>query len=353
MHFSVDSMPARRKLPLLDVDPDLGSLLPPDRREPARHELEVEVYRLPQGPWSAGGEDANPEHVGLLLLEGVIAREVVVSDTVSTELLGPGDVVRPWSIQEPAGLLQLTIRWNALTDSRVAVLDRRFGVQLGRWPEVNAALIDRVNDRAQRLATTQAISQLNRVDRRLLSLFWHLAERWGRMTGEGVAIPLTLSHRMLGQLVGARRPTVSTAIAELAEREELVRREDGTWLLKGDPVGMPTAEAERMVPIRRKLFGRTEDALDEPARVPEPAASGFALGGTAPEPVAAAEEHALTTARSELRETLVRLRNESQSHVDQLREIHAESRRLQAVAAEGRERRAREREQRRRPAASR
>src|SRR5262245_4856582 len=174
-------MAARRKLPLLDVDADLGWLVPDDRREQCRHELDVEVHRLAQGEWSAGGEEPNPEHVGLLLLEGVISREVVVSDTISTELLGPGDVIRPWSLHEPAGLLLLTVRWSALTDARVAVLDRRFAAQLGRWPEVNAALIDRINDRAQRIATTQAISQLNRVDRRILSLFWHLAERWGRM----------------------------------------------------------------------------------------------------------------------------------------------------------------------------
>src|SRR5215208_2912941 len=98
-------MTARRKLPLLDVDPDLGALVPEERLEAARRELDVEVHRLPQGPWSAGGDDANPYHVGLLLLDGVIAREVVVSDTVSTELLGPGDVVRPWSLQESPGLL--------------------------------------------------------------------------------------------------------------------------------------------------------------------------------------------------------------------------------------------------------
>ena len=258
-------MSARHMLPLLDVDPDLGVAVPAERREACRHELDVEIMRLPQGPWHAGGEDPNPEHVGLLLLEGVIAREVVVSDTVSTELLGPGDVVRPWSFVEPTGLLQLTIRWSALTECRVAVLDRRFGAQLSRWPEVNAALIDRINDRAQRLAVTQAISQLNRVDRRVVSLFWHLAERWGRMTKDGVAIPLTLSHRLLGQLVGARRPTVSTAVSELAARGELVRRDDGTWLLTGEPVGMPTAEVERLVPIRRRLFGRGPDELPEEA----------------------------------------------------------------------------------------
>jgi CRP/FNR family cyclic AMP-dependent transcriptional regulator len=312
-------------VPLLDVDPDLGVLVAPERREAAGHELRVEVLHLPQGPWSAGGGDANPQHVGLLLLDGVISREVVVSDTVSTELLGPGDVVRPWSIQPAPPLLQLTVRWSALTEGRVAALDRRFGARLGQWPEVNAALIDRVNDRAQRLATTQAISQLNRVDRRLLSLFWHLAERWGRMTSDGVAIPLTLSHRMLGQLVGARRPTVSTAIAELAERDELIRRDDGTWLLTGEPVGVPTAEAERMVPIRRKLIGRLADTDVEAPHAEPPPAPAF------------------SAAHQELRDTLDRLRSESKIHVDQLLALADASRQLHAESAAGRERRARER----------
>src|SRR5215216_2827176 len=157
-------MSQRRKLPLLDVDPDLGALLPDDRLDAARRDLDAEVYRLAQGPWSVGGDDANPEHVGLLLVDGVIAREVVVSDTVSTELLGPGDVVRPWSLNQAPPLLQAEIRWYALTESRVALLDRRVGAQLGRWPEVGVALLDRLNERAHRLAVTQAISQLNRVD---------------------------------------------------------------------------------------------------------------------------------------------------------------------------------------------
>ena len=230
----------RRRYQLLDLDPDLGMLVPVDRRDACRRELEVEVRRLAQGPWAVGGDGADPKHAGLLVIDGVIAR----------------DVVRPWSLREAPGLLQATIRWTALTDVNVALLDRRFAGLLTHWPDVNVAIMDRINQRAHRLAITQAISQLNKVDRRLLSLFWHLAERWGRITPGGVVIPLTLSHRMLGQLVGARRPTVSSAIGELAARDELVRRDDGTWLLKGDPVGAPTGDAERWIPIRRRLFGR-------------------------------------------------------------------------------------------------
>src|SRR5215217_6244221 len=317
----------RRRFPLLDLDPDLGALVREEVRDACRRELDVEVHRLPQGPWGAGGEHADAEHAGLLMVEGVIARDVVVSDTVSTELLGPGDIVRPWSVQDAPALLQLVIRWNALTESRVAVLDRRFGAQLARWPEVNAALIDRVNDRAKRLAITQAISQLNRVDRRLLSLFWHLAERWGRMTGEGVAIPLTLSHRMLGQLVGARRPTVSTAIADLAARDELVRRSDGTWLLKGEPIGAPSEGAERIIPIRRKLFGRLPVDADEPLPAELPALEQ----SDDPEP-------ALVTARDGLRETLEHLRVEAERRVQHYEALVSASRPAQAESAAVRER---------------
>jgi hypothetical protein len=311
-------MTVRRTLPLLDLDPDLGQLLPADRRESAHAQLQVDVHRLPAGPWNAGRlTDTNPEHVGLLLLEGVVSREVVVADTVSTELLGPGDVVRPWAVQEAAPLLQLTVRWNALTESRVAVLDRRFGARLTQFPEVNSVLIDRLNDRAQRLATTQAISQLNRVDRRLVALFWHLAERWGRMTPDGVLVPLTLSHRMLGQLVGARRPTVSTAIGDLARREELIRRPNGTWLLKGDPFGIPSSDAQRVIPIRRKLLGR------------EPAAAALENGRGSEE---AAE---LEVAAEELRSALVGLHSDAET--DELDEITAQTRMLRRHSAELRE----------------
>src|SRR6185436_2323522 len=198
--------------------------------------------------------DADPIHLGLLVADGVLAREVVLGDTVSTELLGAGDIVRPWSVEGPPQLLPVSIRWNALSSVRLALLDRRVASQLGEYPEINAVVIDRLSERAQRLAITQAISQLNRVDRRLLALFWHLAERWGRVSRDGIAVPLVLSHRLIGELVGARRPTVSTALAELAREGQLIRREDGTWLLTGEPVDVPAEGAAEVIRQRRRLM---------------------------------------------------------------------------------------------------
>jgi CRP/FNR family transcriptional regulator, cyclic AMP receptor protein len=221
---------------LLESDPDLGALLTPERRAEAEDALVVRVLRLPVGTWDVSPLARNSAgHLGLLLLDGVIARDVVVADNVSAELVGPGDVIRPWQAGGDDALLPVEVEWSVLSPTRLAVLDRSFAIRSARWPEVTAALFDRLGERSLRLATHQAISQLTRVDRRLLALLWHLAERWGRVSGNGVVVPLALTHRILGQLVGARRPTVSTALGELATREELIRRPDGSWLLRGDP----------------------------------------------------------------------------------------------------------------------
>ena len=233
---------ARRAEPesirLLEADPDLGALLAPDRRAEAEESLVVRTIRLPVGAWDVSTlSRANAGHLGLLVLDGVIARDVIVADNVSAELVGPGDVIRPWQTPSET-LLPVGVEWSVLSPARLAVLDRAFAIRSARWPEVTSALFERLGERSLRLATHQAISQLTRVDRRLLALLWHLAERWGRVAGDGVVVPLALTHRILGQLVGARRPTVSTALGELAQRGELIRRPDGAWLLRGDPPEM-------------------------------------------------------------------------------------------------------------------
>jgi CRP/FNR family cyclic AMP-dependent transcriptional regulator len=246
---------ARAHVSLLELDPDLGALLEEHRRAAARAELLVRVLRLARGQW-AGGElgPTNPGHVGLLVLDGAITREVVLADSVSTELLGPGDLIRPWSPARGEPLLGQQVRWQVLAEARLAVLNRAFGVALSRFPEVTSMLLERLDGRAERLATTKAIAQLNSVDRRLLALFWHLAEDWGRMTGEGIVVPLTLSHRLLGELVGARRPTVSSALATLSRDGKLIRRSDDSWLLADEPDATLAPVTARMILHRRRLL---------------------------------------------------------------------------------------------------
>jgi hypothetical protein len=246
---------ASRRVALLDLDPELGAGLAPDRLAAARAELTAPVVRLPHGAWNGNAlAPSDRQNVGLLLLDGIVAREVVLADTVSTELLGAGDLLRPWSRGHQPELLVQAVRWQILAEARLAVLDRPFARVIAGWPEVNTVLIDRSCTRAQRLATMQAIAHLNSVERRLLALFWHLAERWGRMTPEGVVVPLKLSHRLLAELVGARRPTVTSALVALAASNALLRRSDASWLLTGDPPGGPAPEVMRLVAHRRRLL---------------------------------------------------------------------------------------------------
>src|SRR3954452_15942370 len=285
---------------LLDADPDLGALLNDNRRDQAERELVVRSHRLPVGPWDVSRlAGATAGHVGLLIIDGILSRELVVADHVSAELLGPGDLVRPWQPASRTGLLPVDAVWTVLSPMTVAVLDRRFAAEMTRYPEITASLFDRLSERSLRLATTQAISQLTRVDRRLKALFWHLAERWGRVSGDGVIVPLALTHRILGQLVGARRPTVSTALSELAEREELTRRPDGAWLLRGDP---PDAESLARKPGNQAQGTRPQDLM-RPAR-------RFEREPSEPEVVTAIERLREALEPGQLRELLDRRHSE-------------------------------------------
>lgn len=65
-------------------------------------------------------------------------------------------------------------------------------------------------------------------------LFWHLADRWGRVRPDGLIVPLRLTHTILADLVAARRPTVSVSLSDLTKRGLVVSTEDG-WLLSGKP----------------------------------------------------------------------------------------------------------------------
>jgi CRP-like cAMP-binding protein len=116
----------------------------------------------------------------------------------------------------------------------MAVLDRQFTQAAMKWPEAMEVLFRGAVHRAQSLAIGLAVSNMRRVDQRLLSLMWYLADRWGRVTPEGVKVPLRLTHQTLGRLVGAQRPSVSTALGQLAEDNRLTRAPDGTWVLHGE-----------------------------------------------------------------------------------------------------------------------
>ena len=142
------------------------------------------------------------------------------------------------------------------------------------------------------------------------------------MAREGIAVPLALSHRLIGELVGARRPTVSSALAELARDRQLVRRNDGTWLLTGEPVTVPDGSAAEVIRQRRRLMpAAAEPTVTEAAHTPRMEELRQALA------VARETTHEqarqLGELRSEtaaLRDRTIELRAERQRRLEQLRD---------------------------------
>jgi hypothetical protein len=172
--------------------------------------------------------------LGVLIIDGLIVRRVGLAGRFGAELLGDGDVLNPWQAEDMGTTIPHTGRWRVLRPTRMAVLDSEFAIRITRYPEVISSLFARALRRSRHIAVNMAIVQQPRIDLRLHMLFWDLADRWGTVHQNGVHVPLQLTHSMLADLVAARRPTVTKALGELAQRSLIVWT--GThWLLAGPP----------------------------------------------------------------------------------------------------------------------
>ena len=221
---------------LLDADPDLGGALAPDEFAVARRHLRARRRVLDPGPWDPGQEPEPRGHLGLLVVEGVLVRDVSLRGRCCTEVLGAGDVLRPWDEAEASvASVDHAYRWQVLSRASIAELDARLGSLMAQWPSLMSVLLQRSLRRVRTMGLQYALTQVQGVDVRLHLVLWHLADRWGRVTPDGVVLGLPLTHQMLGRLIGARRPSVTSALQRL-HRDGLVQRtDDGGWLLRGAP----------------------------------------------------------------------------------------------------------------------
>ncbi len=217
---------------LLDVDMDLADELDVRMRLVARTAVTAVVFEADVGEmrlseWLAL---ASPGP-GVLLLDGVLAINVRVGDRIASELVGAGDLIQPWS-GEDEELLVCDIGWRALVPTRFAVLDAAFAQRASPWPPISQALLRRVGRRARRVDLQRAIAAQPRLEVRLALLLWHLASRWGKVEPGGIRVPVPLTHQLLGRLIGAERPSVSHALARLAQAG-LVTGHGDEWHLHG------------------------------------------------------------------------------------------------------------------------
>jgi CRP/FNR family transcriptional regulator, cyclic AMP receptor protein len=227
-------MSANGRVCLVEEDPDLLRGFDRSTADSIRRVASTPVMELEAGPWRRSRKPPTPIY-GLFVLDGVLSRGVVIQGRRSAELLGPGDVLRPSASDDQDSSVDFDVAWEMLEPTRLALLDHDFATAIAAWPDLTGAVMDRIMRRAHALAFHLAVSHLKLVETRLLVILWYYADRWGRVTPGGVLLPVRMTHSLLARIVGARRPSVSTALGKLHERGFIERTENGHWLLLGPP----------------------------------------------------------------------------------------------------------------------
>jgi CRP/FNR family cyclic AMP-dependent transcriptional regulator len=236
---------------LLDHLPDLAADLDSGQAASACRALMVPAIELGPGRCEFAICETVPpvtgRPFGLLVTEGLLAREVRLGDRTSTSLYGPGDIL---DLRTDAGSsLAAGARLICPELAVVAVLDDRMLVALREWPRMIARLFAMTMRQLERADINAAIGRLERVEDRLLGLFWLLADRWGRRGPDGIAIDQPLTHEAIGRLIGARRPTVSLGLRALYEEGTLQRSAGGAWLLSPDSLSRLIDPGRAQLPL--------------------------------------------------------------------------------------------------------
>lgn len=228
--------------------PALGSHMPPKHRAVARQTLLVDITRIESGEWHPDRTPQGPGHLGFLLVDGLMLREMVIARGHGVELLTKGDLLRP-SQEDSASFARA--RWQVVRPIMLAELSPDLAASIARFPVLIEGLLERLMQRSRSLAAYATIESVRSLDDRLIALFWHLAERHGRRRADGVLVPLPLTHQILAELVGARRPSVTVALKRLDEAGRVSRVPEG-WLLESELPGElfdPDATAPALFPV--------------------------------------------------------------------------------------------------------
>lgn len=232
---TADGRGAPARVRILDEDPDLGSGLSDDDLAAARRALVAPVLEVSAARWVPPEYDPQTTF-GLLILQGLLGRRLRVGRAVATELLSCGDIVRPWEEEPLWGMTEPALEWRALQPLRLAVLGSDVTTLMGRRPQLVVNFSSRLLRRVRSAAYLMAVSHQTRVEDRLLETLWYLASTWGRVTPRGIRIPFRITHEVLSEILGAQRPSVTTAFRSIADQGLVTREPDGTFLVHARPL---------------------------------------------------------------------------------------------------------------------
>lgn len=239
---SLDSAPARHadagpeSTLSLDVEPVHGHELD---RQRTRRLVQARILQLAPGRAQPSElVDCADGWLGLLITDGLVLIELDVGRGKAGWLVGADDLLRPWEMDEVPLLSKCS--WRVLTPTRLALLDRDFAQRASGDPELWTWSLARLARTTHWLLAKTLVISSPAVEERLALLFTLLAERWGRVTPQGIRLDLPLTHKTLARMVGARRPTVSVALKTLEMQGQLTRAAGRGYLLRHtDPAGQP------------------------------------------------------------------------------------------------------------------
>jgi hypothetical protein len=215
---------------VLDEDPDLASRLSDADAARARTNALAACTRLERGIWDPPAQDRCA--LGFLVLDGAIARYAAIDGCRGVELIGHGDLIRPWDTDEGC-TIPFVETWEIVVPTRIALFDAEFSLTVAEWPGIMAELLARTVSRNRALVRHRALSHLPHLETRILLVLWEIADRWGRAEPDGVSLSLPITQRLLADLVSASRQRVNRALADLARSGAVERRRDRLLLRHG------------------------------------------------------------------------------------------------------------------------
>ena len=219
---------------LLDLDDDLAQELELRMRFSARQHatarlLDADAGECDLSPWFAAVGDGP----GLLMIDGLLAARHPgrrPHDHRAARRRRPAAAAAALRRRDGRQRLAAGARSRP---TRLALLDGEFVERVRSWPQIQRALFRRAERRVADLGVLRAISCQPKLEVRLVLLLWHLAGRWGRVEPTGIRLSLPLTHRLLGQLVAAERPSISHALSRALSRRDRDRAAPGDWHLHG------------------------------------------------------------------------------------------------------------------------
>ena len=216
---------------LARVLPDILTNVPAGDRDLAAQALSVPLVSTRDRDLAEVISPQVPDAFDFLIVHGVVIKQTVLHRRPALELLGPGDVLAPPLTAVRQIESRAKSRYLAHGPVSLAPLETHFRLAARRWPEIADFLHDRLGQQTHRASMHLAMLHLPRVEDRITALFADLAERFGRVSGQRILVDLSLTHDLIGGLVGSRRPTVSLALRNLSADGTLERHEENRWSL--------------------------------------------------------------------------------------------------------------------------